>query len=180
VAVLTIRVEGTSMLPSLHEDDNLLADKMLLRWDAPRRGDVVVVLQPNGVPAIKRVIGLPGDTLQIDGAHVDAAGAAPRPAVLLEPAGAGPWRRLDEPYVQPNWQRPDSCCDPTGRDTAAPRPLTLPTGQYFVLGDNRNVSVDSRSFGLVPRDRIVGRVLLRYWPLSRWGSVAAGPTLAPA
>jgi signal peptidase I len=149
------------MLPTLHDGDDLLADKLLLRWDPPRRGDVVVVLESNGVPAVKRVIGMPGDTVEID--------AAPRPAVLLEPAGSGAWQRLDEPYVQPNWQRPDLCCDSSGRASAAASPLTLPPDEYFVLGDNRNVSIDSRSFGLVPRDRIVGRVLLRYWPLERRG-----------
>jgi len=177
--MLTVRVVGTSMLPGMREGDDLLADKVLVRWDPPRRGDVVVVWEPNGGTVIKRVIGLPGDTLQIDGAHVDAGHPVPGPAVLVRPGGAGPWLRLEEPYVQPGWQRQDFCCDPTGRDTTAAQPLTLPPGDYFVLGDNRNVSVDSRSFGLVPRDQIIGRVLTRYWPSGRWGPVSAAPTLVP-
>ncbi|HXM54696.1 MAG TPA: signal peptidase I [Candidatus Dormibacteraeota bacterium] len=168
LALLTVRVEGTSMAPSLRDGDDLVADKLLVRWEPPRRGDIVVVLEPSGVPAVKRVIGLPGDTVEIDGA-----------TVLLEPAGTGAWRRLEEPYVQPGWQWPDSCCDPDGRATTGARPLTLPAGQFFVLGDNRNVSIDSRTFGLVPRDRIVARAMLRYWPLPRWGTLDVEPALLP-
>ena len=179
LALLTVRVEGTSMVPSLHDGDDLVADKLLVRWEPPRRGDIVVVLEPNGVPAVKRVIGLPGDTVEIDGGHVDQGQPEPHPAVMVEPAGTGVWWRLREPYVQPGWLRSGSCCDAGGRESVGARPLTLPAGQFFVLGDNRNVSIDSRTFGLVPRDRIVGRVMLRYWPPPHWGMVTDQPALLP-
>jgi len=181
VAVLTARIDGVSMEPTLRDGDALLVDRLSPHLHPPARGDIVVLEQPNGVAAVKRVIGLPGDSVEVDGTHVDAPGARPRPAVLLRPGGAGPWLRLDEPYVARDWGRPEFCCDPAGRgDLAMPAPLTLPAGEFFVLGDNRGVSIDSRTFGLVPRDRIVARVLLRYWPAGRAGALASAPRLVPA
>lgn len=169
-AVLTARVDGPSMAPTLRDGDFLLLDRLGPRFQPPARGDVVVVVESNGVPVIKRVVALPGDTVEIDGAHV-AAGGRPRPAVLVRPGGSGPWLRLAEPYVT-GWGRPEFCCDAGGRSVnGGPAPLTLPAGEFFVLGDNRGVSVDSRQFGLVPRDRIVARALLRYWPLDRTGNI---------
>ena len=182
VALLTARVEGVSMLPTFHDGDALLVDRVGVHLRPPGRGDVVIVLQPNGVPAVKRVIGVPGDEVEIDGAHVDAPGLRPRPAVLVRPGGGGVWQRLDEPYVPRDWLRPDFCCDGQGRltGTGAPHPVSLAPDEFFVLGDNRGVSKDSRTFGLVTRDRIVGRVVARYWPLQRAGAPASGLALLPA
>jgi signal peptidase I len=102
----------------------------------------VVVIEPSPARGseslIKRVIGLPGDTLSIVGGSVWVNGA-----------------RVDEPYVH---GLPTSCWN-------ACQPVTLPPGEYFVMGDNRPNSLDSRSFGLVPGKDIVGRVVLRYWPI---------------
>jgi signal peptidase I len=168
LAMITVRVEGLSMTPALRDGDGLLVDRVWLRHDPPRRGDLVILVLPNGGLAVKRVIGVPGDTLEIDpGLTRPGSAASPQPAVLLKPAGQGPWRRLAEPYVRKGWVRGDVCCD--GR---APQPLTLPRDEFFVLGDNRNASEDSREFGMVSRDRIVARVLARYWPFSRAGSLA--------
>jgi signal peptidase I len=174
LALLTVRVEGLSMMPTLRDGDGLLVDRVWLHRDPPGRGDLVVLMLPNGVLAVKRIIGVPGDTLEIDPGLAQPGGATyPQPAVLLKPAGEGAWRRLAEPYVRKGWVRGDVCCDGRGRDSGrAPAPLTLPRNEFFVLGDNRNASEDSREFGLVPRDRIVARVLARYWPFSRAGSMA--------
>ncbi|HZU19264.1 MAG TPA: signal peptidase I [Candidatus Dormibacteraeota bacterium] len=181
LALLTVRVDGLSMLPTLQDGDALIADRFLLPWQSPHRGDLVVLLQPNGVAVVKRVIAVPGDTIEISD-RTSPPGVRPSsPVVAIRPGGRGPWRRLVEPYVEPGWVRLGSCCDAQGRAVSGePRPLNLPPGQYFVLGDNRNASLDSREFGLVPRSRIVGLVLARYWPLDRAGALTARPRLAAA
>ena len=176
LAASTARVEGVSMRPTLLDGDALLVDRLGPHLQPPARGDIVVVgLNANGLAGIKRVIAVPGDTVEIDGAHVDAPGGLPHPAVLLRPGGAGPWQRLVEPYIADDWRRPEFCCDAGGLDSGSrPEPLTLPAGEFFVMGDNRGVSIDSRTFGLVPRDRIEARVLVRYWPPDRAGPPASG------
>ncbi|TMC03982.1 MAG: signal peptidase I [Chloroflexi bacterium] len=180
LAALTARVEGPSMSPTLRDGDLLLVDRLGPRLAPPARGDVVVIaLNPSGVPGVKRVVAVPGDTVAIDGTHVDGPGGRPHPVVLLRPGGAGPWRQLDEPYLAGDWGRPEFCCDAGGRAGGpAARPLTVPAGEFFVLGDNRGVSIDSRTFGLVPRDRILGRVLTRYWPAGRAGGLGPEASLA--
>lgn len=166
LAFLTVRVSGTSMEPTLVTGDNLLADKISILWRAPARGDLVEIELPNGVTAVKRVIALPGDAIEIDG----STAAGPGPRVLLRPHDAGPWLLLDEPYLRSGWLNQIYCCDGQGRATSyVVQPYVLPPGDYFVMGDNRNVSEDSRVFGPVPKDRLVGRVMFRYWP---WGRAA--------
>jgi len=182
LAALTARVEGASMEPTLRDGDLLVVDRLGTRLAPPARGDIVVLgLNPNGLAGVKRVIGVPGDAVEIDGAHVDSPGGRPHPVVLLRPGGVGPWRRLVEPYIASDWGRPDFCCDPNGLVTGSrPQSLTIPAGEFFVLGDNRGVSIDSRTFGLVPNDRIFGRVITRYWPFDRAGEPMSGLTMAPS
>jgi len=182
LAALTARVEGTSMQPTLRNGDLLFVDRVGPHLRAPARGDIVIVgLNANGLAGVKRVIAVPGDAVAIDGTHVDSPSGRPHPVVLLRPAGVGPWERLVEPYIADDWGRPEFCCDPSGVSGGfSPRPLTVPPGEFFVLGDNRGVSVDSRTFGLVPRDRIFGLVVARYWPLHRAGEPASSATITPS
>lgn len=168
LAALTARVEGTSMTPTIRDGDLLLVNKFTAGQYPLRRGDIAL-LRLGGANAVKRVIGLPGDELEIDQGQV-----------LVKPGGSGPWRRLREAYVSSKAAINSFCCDLTGRATRTglPGAVSIPPGRYFVLGDNRNDSYDSRVFGLVPKDWIAGRVLLRYWPLASFGpAVTRGPDL---
>jgi len=137
------RVYGQSMEPNLHSDERLVVEKLSYRFHGPRRGDIVVLHDPAGGPEllIKRVIGLPGERVTIADGRVYIDGVA-----------------LDEPYVAQTTQG-------NGRAWIVP-PLTV-----FVMGDNRSASRDSRVFGPVPLDQIVGRAVFRYWPLAEIGLV---------
>lgn len=156
IALLTVRVYGRSMIPTLDDGDILVADRLPVHPLA--RGDLVEIRLPNGVAAVKRLIALPGDDLLIDQA-----------VVMIRPGGTGSWQRVREPYLPNAWLALTDCCDARGRASASAQPVRLSVGQFFVLGDNRNVSEDSRTFGFLSRDRILGRVLFRYWPLGRFG-----------
>lgn len=139
------RVEGQSMDPSLHDSERLIIEKISYRLRPPQRGDIVVLRRPQRSvdPLIKRVIGLPGETVSIHDAMVYIDGDA-----------------LVEPYLdQPTW--------------GSMAPVVVPEGHVFVMGDNRRSSNDSRAFGVVSLDDIVGRAWLRYWPPSEFGAVSA-------
>jgi signal peptidase I len=135
------RVYGQSMQPNLHTNERLVVEKMSYRFHGPRRGDVVVLHDPSGGSEllIKRVVGLPGERVTIADGQVFIDGVA-----------------LEEAYLDQETQG-------NGRSWLVP-PL-----QIFVMGDNRQASRDSRSFGTVGRDQIIGRALFRYWPLEQIG-----------
>ena len=174
IAFFTGRVYGVSMAPTLKDGDSLLVDKVGIRYRPPERGELVLAAEPGGAVFVKRVIAVPGDIVQIDG-------AGPRPVVLIQPAGHGPWQRLKEPYAEASWKTGEFCCDARGFDAGqAPQPLLVPRDRFFLLGDNRDASTDSRRYGLFSRDQIVGRVLCRWWPLTRAGLVSDRPELVPA
>ena len=145
------KVEQHSMETTLLPDQYVLVDKLTPRFNDYGRGDVIVFEPPpayrgDGTPFIKRVIGLPGDVVDIrDGAvYIDQV-------------------RLTEPYVR------DSEPTEAGGSSAH---WEIAAGELFVLGDNRENSSDSRVFGPVRRDSVVGRAWLRYWPLDTFGMLA--------
>jgi signal peptidase I len=140
-----VRVEGTSMLPNLEDEDRLIVSKLAFRVGDIHRGDVVVFEYPRDHTKsyIKRVIGLPGDRVAIDHGRVIVNGHA-----------------LAEPYV------PGRFAD----DTSQPE-IAIPPGEFFVMGDHRNISFDSRSFGPVDRELIYGKAAFVYWPMDQAGVV---------
>ncbi len=136
------RIEGDSMEPNLHNGEYVLIDKISYVLHPPERGDVVVFTPPNNErDYIKRVIGLPGDTVEVKGGQVYVNGVA-----------------LDEPYLK----------NLIHSDMPA---LVVEEGRYFVMGDNRNNSSDSRAFGTITPQSMVGRAWLVYWPPSDWSTV---------
>ena len=184
-ALQTVRVEGSSMVPTLQNTDLLFANKISYHFHGPDRGDIIV-LRPPGLPNtdyIKRVVGLPGDTVEIDGKYVDPKNpsAAPRTAVKIKEAGKSNWEVLQEPYLPDQkvdpWVNFNNCCDAGGHATAVPTPFTIPKDEYFVMGDNRNWSRDSRAIGLIPRGNIVGEAWMRIWPFGHFGFLGSGPNL---
>jgi signal peptidase I len=156
-------VEQRSMVPTIAENEYVLIDKLTPRFDDYQRGDIVVFQPPpgfeqGGVPFIKRIIGLPGDTVILDNGRV----------YVTPPSGSRV--QLVEPYVARDI---DGGVEPTlPKDAESTTEWTVPEGQYFVMGDNRPESQDSRFFGPIARDLIVGRAWLRYFPLDRVGFVS--------
>ncbi len=153
------QVQQQSMVPTLLEDEYVLIDKLTPRFSDYRRGDIVVFAPPSGyeqggVPFIKRVIGVPGDVVSLTNGHV-----------FVTPAGGQP-RRLVEDYLP----RVDGEVIPTRpRDPHGTTEWTVQEDTFFVMGDNRDASQDSRVFGPIDRDLIVGRGWIRYFPIDRVG-----------
>jgi signal peptidase I len=140
-----VRVEGTSMLPRLEDRDRLFINKFVYHISAIERGDVVVFRYPRDPEKsyIKRVIALPGDRLRIDHGDVWLNG-----------------KRQIEAYV------PDEF-----RDSRSQAEMVVPEGTYFMMGDHRSISSDSREFGPVERSLIYGKAVFVYWPTRDAGVV---------
>lgn len=138
-------VRGSSMAPRIHDGDRILIDHVSYLFDSVEAGDIVVLKYPldPSVDYIKRVIGLPGDEVVLEGGRVWVNGV-----------------EVVEPYVRDP--------DPLSRMT-----VHVKAAHFFVLGDNRQRSCDSREFGLVPQDYVRGKVEMRVWPLERIGLIDA-------
>jgi signal peptidase I len=140
-----VKVEGTSMAPLLSDQERIFINKFVYRFEPIGRGDVIVFWYPldHSKSFIKRVIGLPGEMLELRKGDVYING-----------------RRIDEPYVPPNFF-----------DDANYGPVRVPPSQYFVMGDHRDSSNDSRVFGPIPQQVIYGKAVFAYWPVERFGSL---------
>ena len=148
------RVEQQSMEQTLEPDQYVLVDKLTPRFDTYKNGDIVVFnppadwIQPDGTPFIKRVIAVGGDNVEIkDDGFVYVNGI-----------------KLNEPYVFQEDGQPQ----PTVTSTDPPR-WDIPEGELFVMGDHRAKSSDSRTFGPIEDDDVIGRAWLRYWPFDTFG-----------
>jgi len=139
-------VQGPSMEPTFFDKEYLIVEEISYRFNGPQRGDVIVFKSPEnpGDYLIKRVIGLPDERVEIKGGEVTIYNDS-------HPAGF----KLNESYLPP------------GLMTGGDLDVQVGSNRYFVLGDNRSVSLDSRSFGVITRQGIVGRVWFRGWPLNR-------------
>lgn len=138
-----VKVEGGSMEPGLEDQERIFINKLVYRWEDIGRSDIVVFRYPRDPRKsfIKRVIGLPGDHVRISFGHVYVNG-----------------RLVPEPYV------PDDFLD-----TRSYPDSVIPANSYFVLGDHRSMSNDSRDFGPVSRSYIYGKAVFGYWPMEKVG-----------
>jgi signal peptidase I len=152
-AVQAVHVEGLSMYATLDDNDYLIANKIDYRLHPPQRGDIIILRPPtsNSTDFIKRVIALPGERLLIRDGIVYING-----------------HKLDEPYLPEAWTTLNNPAPWSVGDGAV-----IPANEYFVMGDNRNRSQDSRIFGPITRDRIDGRAWFRIWPLDHFGNIYA-------
>ena len=138
-------VQYSCMVPNIQDGDWIIVDKAVYHVSDPQRGDAIVFHPPaqlnSDYPFIKRVIGMPGETVEVHDGTVFVDGVA-----------------LDEPYVR---EAPRYVFGP----------LVVPDGHYFVLGDNRNSANDSHNGWTVAREDVIGKARLMYWPPSRWSSI---------
>jgi len=146
------KIKGASMMPNFPDGEYLLTDKVTYRFNEPKRGDVIVFEAPtnNGEEFIKRIIGLPGDKVSIKNGAVFING-----------------KKLIEPYLPGNFYTSG------GKFLKEGGEVLVPEGKFFVLGDNRPHSSDSRAFGFISKDKITGRAWFIYWPPQKAGIVAA-------
>jgi signal peptidase I len=144
------RVQGHSMMPTLKEGEYLIINKLSYYLEEPERGDIVVLHYPRDRSReyIKRIIGLPGDQVEISNGQVRVNGVP-----------------LTEPYLN-------------GTPTYSDQTWEVPEDSFFVMGDNRNNSSDSRSWSFLPRSDIVGKASVIYWGVEDWGLVPHYPLLS--
>ena len=142
-------VDGSSMVPSFHDRDYLIVNKFDYRFQAPQRGDVIVFKSPTipNTNFIKRIIGLPGETVKIENNQVSVNGKV-----------------LSEPYINKEDGTEDSL-------QIAPIDRTLASNEYWVMGDNRDHSSDSRDWGPLQKSAIIGKVWITVFPSSDFGLI---------
>ena len=159
-------VQGNSMEPNFTRDQYVLVSRMAYLRNGPSRGDVVVLYDPRQQRRnfIKRIIGLPEELIRVEDGHVFINGQ------LLEEAYLNGRSGYQDTYNKSGVLLYDTV--PTGipdKSKGPSKEWTLGDDQYFVMGDNRANSDDSRSFGPLKRELILGKAWIRYWPLSAWG-----------
>jgi signal peptidase I len=150
------RIPSGSMENTLLIGDRVLVDRISWRFSNPKRGDIVVFHPPSGgTVLIKRIIGLPGETVSLNDGSVYIDG-----------------QKLNEPYVRTVNGKPEPS-DPfsNGLPWSLQQPYKVPVGSYFLMGDNRTHSGDSRAIGPIARGQFVGRAFARYWPPGRIGGL---------
>jgi signal peptidase I len=140
-----VKVEGTSMMPGLDDQERIFVNKFVYHLEEISPGDIVVFRYPRDTSKsyIKRVVAGPGDRVRVEHGRVYVNG-----------------ERLEEPYVRPEYMDPRSYEE-----------ITVPRRSYYLLGDHRNLSNDSRHFGPVSRDLIYGKAVFVYWPVARLGTL---------
>ena len=158
-------IPSESMLPTLEVGDRLVVEKISYRFGEPQRGDIVVFIPPDHVNTkdafIKRVVGLPGDTIEIrldEGIYIndqkiDESYIYSLPTLSI--SYPGDITQLGELQQYPLNGKPFTS------------PIVVPDDHYFVLGDNRNNSQDSHVWGFLPRENVIGRTFVRFWPINR-------------
>lgn len=144
-----IKIDGSSMKPSLNNGEFVIVSKLNYRFGEPERGDIVVFDFPQNITQeyIKRVIGLPGEEIRVADGVVYVDGKQ-----LIEPY------QYEQPNYEGSWK--------------------VPKGTLFVLGDNRNNSSDSHTWGMVPLENVIGEALFVYWPPTSWGLVPSADPVA--
>jgi signal peptidase I len=149
-----VKVEGTSMAPLLSDQERIFINKFVYRFEPIERGDVIVFWYPidHSKSFIKRVVGLPGETIELRSGRVFVDN-----------------KELKEPYVPASYL-----------DSASAPPLVIPQDDYFVMGDHRDSSNDSRVFGPVSRQNIYGKAVFAYWPVDHFGSLTSPSTVNAA
>lgn len=145
------KIKGNSMDPNFHDGEFLLTDKLSYRFGTPARGDVIVFKAPpdDKEEFIKRIIGLPGDTVMLQDGQIFINGT-----------------QLNEPYLDP------SVITRPGSFAAEGKVITVPEDQYFVMGDNRDHSFDSRNLGFIDKSKFIGKAWIIYWPPQDAGGIA--------
>jgi len=143
-------INGASMEPNFHNGEYILTNKIEYKLSDPKRGEVVIFKSPRNkdIDYIKRIIGEPGDRVMLKGGSYYLNGT-----------------KLDEPYLTPNTYIS------AGNYLQEENEITVPVGRYFVSGDNRGHSSDSREFGPIPKEDFIGKAFFRYWPFSEAGVI---------
>ena len=138
-----VKVEGTSMMPGLEDQERIFVNKFVYRWEPIQRGDIIVFRYPRDTSKsyIKRVIGIAGDHIRIESGEVFVNAEA-----------------LDEDYVPNDYE-----------DARSYGEIVVPANSFFVLGDHRSMSNDSRDFGSVNERYIYGKAVFGYWPMEKLG-----------
>ncbi len=142
------KVSGASMFPNFHDGDYIITDKITYKFSEPKRGDVVVFKNPRDETQdfIKRIMGLPGDSVKVQGGHVFVNG-----------------KQVNEGFLKPDVVTTPGSFMHEGQE------VVVQPGEYLAMGDNRPHSSDSREWGFVTKQEIIGRVFVRYWPANQVG-----------